>query len=253
VRLRTLAAATAAAAATFGAAGPASPGAAEQVVPILMYHVVAAPPADAPYPELYVRPADFSRQLDWLAGRGFQAVTLQRVVDSWHGTAGLPRRPIVISFDDGYRSQFVNAFPALRRRRWPGVLNLAIRNLKPSWGISARRVRTLVRAGWEIDSHTIDHPDLTAVEPEALRRQVAASRAYLRRVFGVPANFFCYPAGRYDETVMAAVRAAGYGGATTTEPGLAEPSELWELDRVRVSGSDGVEGLAAKIRSLVGA
>ena len=66
-------------------------------------------------------------------------------------------------------------------------------------------------------------------------------------MFGVPVDFFCYPAGRLDDTVVAAVRSAGYLGATTTAPGLATPADIFRLNRVRVDRSDGVAGLAAKL------
>lgn len=221
-------------------------------VPVLMYHVIAPPPAGAPYPGLYVLPADFRGQLAWLAAHGYRAVTLQRVYDAWRGAATLPKRPVVISFDDGYRSHVVNALPALRAHGWPGVLNLELRNTRESWGLSERNVRRLIRAGWEIDSHTIDHPDLTTLGAADLRHEVAGSRAALRRLFGVPASFFCYPAGRFDPTVVAAVQAAGYLGATTTEPGLASPSELFTMNRIRVDGSDGVRGLAARLQAATG-
>jgi hypothetical protein len=66
----------------------------------------------------------------------------------------------------------------------------------------------------------------------------------------VPVSFFCYPAGRFDTRVIAAVRRAGYLGATTTLYGLATPSRPYELRRVRVSRSDGLAGFAAKIERL---
>jgi len=66
----------------------------------------------------------------------------------------------------------------------------------------------------------------------------------------VPVDFFCYPSGRYDERVVEAVRRAGFFGATTTEYGLARPSEPFSLDRVRVNRTDGVAGFAAKLRAL---
>jgi len=94
------------------------------------------------------------------------------------------------------------------------------------------------------------HPDLTTVDSTRLRYQVAGSRAAIRRRFHVPVDFFCYPSGRYDDAVVAAVRAAGFLGATTTNEGLARPDSLYTLDRVRVNGSDGVRGLAAKLEAL---
>src|SRR5262245_36274295 len=72
-------------------------------VPILMYHLVGPMPPGAPYPELYVSRPDFVGQLRWLARAGYRAVTLDSVYRYWRGRERLPARPIVLSFDDGYR------------------------------------------------------------------------------------------------------------------------------------------------------
>ena len=64
------------------------------------------------------------------------------------------------------------------------------------------------------------------------------------------ANFFCYPSGRYDDAVVAAVKAAGYLGATTTNFGLARPQDLYTLARVRVNGGEGARGLAAALEAF---
>jgi peptidoglycan/xylan/chitin deacetylase (PgdA/CDA1 family) len=228
--------------------GPVRPGG--QAVPILMYHVIASPPAGAPYPGLYVPRPDFAAEVAWLAGHGYRAVTLEQVFAAWRGSAPLPRRPIVFSFDDGYRSVFTNAFPVLGARRWRGDVNLEVADTKPSWGLRPRMVRTLIAAGWELDSHTITHPDLTRVDQARLQTEVAGSRKLLRREFHVPVDFFCYPSGRFDAAVVAEVKAAGYLGATTTLYGLGRPSAPYTLDRIRVDGSDGVRGLVANLAAL---
>jgi peptidoglycan/xylan/chitin deacetylase (PgdA/CDA1 family) len=215
-----------------------------------MYHVIGNPPAGAPYPELFVRPTDFASQLRWLARHRYQVVTLRDVWDHWHRGAPLPERPIVVSFDDGYRSVVHDALPQMRDRSWPGVLNLTVKNLRGRGGLSPRQVRRLISAGWEIDAHSVTHPDLTSLDDRQLAYEVAGSRIELRRRFGVPVSFFCYPAGRFDARVIAAVRRAGYLGATTTLDGLATPSRPYELRRVRVSRSDGLAGFAARIERL---
>lgn len=214
-----------------------------------MYHVIAAPPSGAPYPDLFVRPADFEGQMRWLAQHGYHAVTLLQLYDYWHKGYALPHRPIVLSFDDGYLSDYTRALPVLRSHHWVGVLNLEVHNLQPD-DLSPWRVRALVDAGWELDAHTITHPDLTTVDAARLWREVNGSRVLIRRRFRVPVYFFCYPAGRYNAQVLAAVRQAGYRGATTTNEGLAQPSELYTLGRIRVNGSDGVSGFASKLRRL---
>ena len=222
----------------------------DRAVPVLMYHVIARPPAGSAYPDLFVPRPEFGAQMEWLASRGYRAVTLDRVYAYWHQGGSLPRKPVVLTFDDGSASIRRNALPVLRKLRWPGVLNLKLDNMRARGGITPAQVRALVGAGWELDSHTISHPDLTALSPAALEREVGDSRWMLQRQFRVPARFFCYPSGRYNATVIAAVRAAGYRGATTTRTGLARRSEPYTLARVRVDGGDGAGGLARKLQSL---
>jgi peptidoglycan/xylan/chitin deacetylase (PgdA/CDA1 family) len=212
-------------------------------VPILEYHVLGAPAADAPYPELYVSRPDFRAEMDWLDSHGFQAVTLEQVQGAWYESATLPPKPVVISFDDGYRPQFTFALPQLRAHGWAGVLNLKAEGSD----LYGSNVRAMIAAGWELASHTIDHSDLTTLDATALRREVTGSRRILQREYGVPVANFCYPAGQYDDAVIAAVEAAGYRGATTEIPGYASRQDPYELARFEILGSSGVSGLAADL------
>lgn len=233
---------------------PTSVGSARHhtAVPILMYHELRDPPAGARFPELYVRPSDFRRQMAWLESHGYHPVTLRAVWNHWYHGAPLASRPIVISNDDGFASTALVALSELRSRHWPAVLDLALHHLDVRWGLWSRNVRELIAAGWEIDVHTLTHPDLTTVSDDQLVREVAGSRRELRRRFGVPVEFFCYPSGRFNGRVIAAVRRAGFLGATTTLAGLAVKRETFTLRRVRVERGDGVRGFASSLQSLLG-
>lgn len=214
-------------------------------VPILMYHAISPAPPGAQLPALFVPEGEFEAQMKWLRDADFNGVTLGQVFAAWNEGEPIARNPVVISFDDGLQSQYVGARPMLDRLGWPGVLNLELDHLD-SGDLSRDQVHELIDAGWEIDSHTYSHPDLTADGVE-LDREVAYSRRYLQEKFGIPVDFFCYPAGDYDDEVIAAVEAAGYAGATTTVEGLAEPDAPYELSRIRVEPGDGAEGLKAKL------
>jgi peptidoglycan/xylan/chitin deacetylase (PgdA/CDA1 family) len=217
-------------------------------VPILMYHVVATAPAGTPYPGLWVPTRTFAAQMQALRRAGYHAITMAATFAAWRHGAPLPRRPVVLSFDDGYLGDYTHARPVLRRLGWPGVLNLLLANVRPG-DLSARQVRGLIRAGWEIDSHTLTHPDLTSVGEPQLRRELAGSQARIRRLFGQPAHFFCYPVGRYDARVVAAVRAAGYWGALTEDEGYGSASEPYTLKRVRVQHGESPAALLAALRT----
>jgi peptidoglycan/xylan/chitin deacetylase (PgdA/CDA1 family) len=218
-------------------------------VPILEYHVLGQAPEDAPYPELYVGRTDFSKQMDWLEEQGFEAVTLEQVEEAWYHGATLPPKPIVLSFDDGYRPQFTFALPELRKHGWAGVLNLKAEGSD----LYESNVEAMIGAGWELAAHTIHHLDLTELGPEGLTEEVAGSRAILRREYGVPVKDFCYPAGEFNEAVIAAVEAAGYVGATTEISGYAEKDAPYELARFEILGDSHVSGLAEDLKNGEGA
>lgn len=213
-------------------------------VPILEYHVLGAPSADAPYPELYVARPDFHQQMGWLDSHGYEAVTLETVEDAWYHGGTLPAKPVVLSFDDGYRPQFTFALPELRKHGWPGLLNLKAEGSD----LYTSNVEAMIDAGWELAAHTIHHLDLTTLGAAQLKEEVAGSREILRREYGVPVANFCYPAGRFDDTVIAAVKAAGYTGATTEISGYATSEAPYELARFEILGSTGVSGLAKDLR-----
>ena len=208
-------------------------------VPILMYHVIAAPPPGAPFPGLYVPPAEFAEQMQALKGAGWHAVTLDEVEAYWrHGSSLGAGKPIVISFDNGYNSQYTQALPVLRRMGWVGDENIQLTGLPPSQGgLGPAQIRGLLAAGWELDTQGISHADLITLDAEELHYQVAVARQTLQQRYHVPVNWFCYPSGDYDATVVAAVKAAGFVGSTTVVPGWAHPGDdRYRLHRLRVLG-----------------
>jgi peptidoglycan/xylan/chitin deacetylase (PgdA/CDA1 family) len=228
------------AASTGGAAASARTGPpGTDPVPILMYHVIAAPPPGAPFPGLYVQPAEFAEQMQALKGAGWHAVTLDQVEAYWR--SGVPLgagKPIVITFDNGYNSQYTQALPVLRRMGWVADENLQLTGLPPSQGgLGPGQIGGLLAAGWELDTQGMSHADLVTLDAEELHYQVAVARETLQQRYHVPVNWFCYPSGQYDPTVVAAVKAAGFVGSTTVVPGWTHPGDdPYRLHRLRVLG-----------------
>jgi peptidoglycan/xylan/chitin deacetylase (PgdA/CDA1 family) len=222
-------------------------------VPILMYHVINPPPPAAKFPGLYVPPEEFAAQMRALVQAGFHAVTMDQMLANWTRGTPLPQgKPIVVSFDNGYQSQLTQALPVLRRLGWVGVENVQLTGLPPSQGgLSEAQVKELVSAGWELDTQGISHADLITLAPTALREQVAAAREEVRRRYNVPVNWFCYPSGHYNSTVIAEVKAAGYVGSTTVVPGWASPGEdPYRLPRLRVLGGTSPQALLSQIATV---
>jgi peptidoglycan/xylan/chitin deacetylase (PgdA/CDA1 family) len=225
----------------------------DEPAPILMYHVIAPAPTGAPFPGLYVTPAEFAAQMHALKRAGWTAVTLDELAAYWREGVSLPAgKPIVVSFDNGYHSQLAQALPILRRLGWVGDENIQLTGLPPSQGgLSQREVRALLAAGWELDTQGTSHADLIALDAAELHEQVARTRTILQRRYRVPVNWFCYPSGHYDASVIAAVRAAGYDGSTTVVPGWAHrDDDPYRLPRLRVLGGISPSALLSLIAAV---
>jgi peptidoglycan/xylan/chitin deacetylase (PgdA/CDA1 family) len=146
------------------------------------------------------------------------------VYEYWLNGTPLPAHPIVVSFDDGHLSQDTQAMPVLHKLHWAGVLNLKVNAVKSPYTLPAWHVRDMLAAVWELDAHTITHPDLTHVDDAQLWYEVHGSRVELHHMFHVPVDFFCYP--------------------------LARPQDIYTLSRIRINGSDHVLGFGQKLESL---
>ena len=230
------------------AKGTGVPG--DATVPILMYHVINPPPAGAPFPGLYVPASEFAEQMQALKSAGWHAVTMDQLQANWtRGVPLGPGKPIVITFDNGYTSQYTNALPVLQRLGWVGVENIQLLGLPPSQGgLTDQQVRDLISAGWELDTQGMSHADLIKEDAAGLQYQIAHARQLLRSRYGAAVNWFCYPSGHYDATVIDAVKAAGFVGSTTVVPGWASRADdLYRLPRLRVLGGTSGPALLEQI------
>jgi peptidoglycan/xylan/chitin deacetylase (PgdA/CDA1 family) len=226
----------------------------QAAVPILAYHVINQAPPGSPISSssLYVPTSEFSAQMQALRAAGWHAITLDQLEANWTRGAALgPGKPLVLTFDDGYASHFTNALPILKRYGWVGVENLQLSGLAPAdGGLSDSQVRGLIAAGWELDSEAGGQSDLTSLDPLTLSEQVTTARQTLRSRYNVPANWFCYPGGHYNGTVIAAARAVGFVGATTTFAGWAGPqSARFRLPRIEVRAGTTPSQLLTQIAS----
>jgi peptidoglycan/xylan/chitin deacetylase (PgdA/CDA1 family) len=228
--------------------GNGTPG--DATVPILMYHVINSPPEGAPYPSLYVPADEFDAQMQALKSAGWVAVTLDQLWANWTTGAKLPAgKPFVLTFDNGYYSQFSAALPELKKLGWVADENMQLTGLPPSQGgLTEGEIRAMVAAGWELDTQGISHADLVELSGSELTAQVAGARHTIQHRFHVPVNWFCYPSGQYDAAVIAEVKAAGFKGSTTVVPGWASrSSDPYELPRLRIVGGTTPEALESQM------
>lgn len=217
-----------------------------------MYHYVEPlpPGADRFRRDLTVPPESFEAQLRYLAAAGYHTITLSDL--HHHLTEGrpLPSRPIILTFDDGYRDAYTIAFPLLQEYGFVGtffVLATPAHFESPNY-LTWAMMREMTAAGMDIQGHGRDHVDMRGRTYDYLVYQLLGVKEAVEYHTGQPVVFFCYPSGHYDANVIAVLQAAGYWGAVTTEHGRVHTREtLFTLDRIRIRGTDSLEAFVAKV------
>jgi peptidoglycan/xylan/chitin deacetylase (PgdA/CDA1 family) len=232
--------------------------AARAVIPILMYHNIARPPADTLLRSLYVTPAAFRRQLRLLHALGYVGVSMSEAMPYLRGERS--GRVAVLTFDDGYVDNLENAVPVLQDAGFSATCyfvsgglggynswdDAVIKTRKPI--MDRAQVRAWADAGLEVGSHSHSHPQLTRCDDAVLDNELARSRDELQQIAGTTVTQFCYPYGDHDERVAKAVARAGYVAATTTHRGRARAGDdLFTLRRVLVGGHNWLPQVAVKL------
>jgi peptidoglycan/xylan/chitin deacetylase (PgdA/CDA1 family) len=205
---------------------------------VLMYHHVSSRAADGPYGRaLTVSPQEFEGQLQLLKGDACSVVGLHRVVDDVR-TGRLQRCEVALTFDDGYADAATVALPLLLRYQAVGTFFVTTGFLGTAGHLSPAGVRRLAGAGMEIGAHTVTHADLTLLSAADVRSEIRRSRTVLQALSGQPVGAFAYPAGSYDASVEAAVQAAGFDLAVSTDAGVLSPAalrrDIYALPRYRI-------------------
>lgn len=221
-------------------------------VPILMYHYVSelAPNADRYRVDLTVLPQNFYAQLQYLADAGYHTITLTDLY--LHLTQGypLPEKPIVLTFDDGYRDAYEVVFPALLDYGFTAtffVLATPTHFESPAY-LTWAQMKEMADAGMEIQAHGRDHVDLRGRSYDYLVYQILGIQEAIEQHTGRLPRFFCYPSGKRDGNVIAVLKSAGYWGAVTTEWGQTHTREnLFDMPRVRVRGVDTLASFIDKL------
>ena len=188
-----------------------------------MYHRVEEIPRDAAYPTNFVRPAQFRDQLAALTDWGYTSVTLADWLAYVGGRKSLPSRPVMLTFDDGYRSVLDNAWPLLRAQEFHALTFLVTEQLggtnawdtreRPAPLLSAEDVLALRRAGMDFGSHTRTHRPLTRLSAAAVDEELSGSRRDLAALLGEPPLALAYPFNNQNRVVRGAAQRAGYSAA----------------------------------------
>jgi peptidoglycan/xylan/chitin deacetylase (PgdA/CDA1 family) len=230
-------------------------------VPILMYHEVSPSPHTA-FQRYTVTVREFTRQMRILTTLGYETIDLDTLVRARGGRGSLPRRPVIITFDDGYQGSVDHAVPVLRAHNFTasfflvaGLVGETSRWMIPDLGVDLPLMgwdtaRKLGAEGFQFGAHTMTHPRLTGVDSAACRTELVDARKYIEQELSRPATHLAYPFGSYDRSVQMLAAEAGYVTACSTRPGLSPADDdPLALHRVSVYGHDSVFDFVSRLRT----
>ena len=189
----------------------------EIIVPVLMYHNLSES-----YPAgtegVNITPALFEQHMRAILERGYEPVFIADYYDSVKRGKTLPKKPIIITFDDGYLSNYEIAYPILKKLNIPATIFVVTSTvgLKEGQGVSTphfswQQAKEMQESGIiDIHSHSHTHRNMTAISAAELQEELRLSRYLIERNLGKSCFVFSYPFGGYNEVTSKLSRYAGY-------------------------------------------
>jgi peptidoglycan/xylan/chitin deacetylase (PgdA/CDA1 family) len=186
-------------------------------VPVLMYHSIS----DAPGNPLCVKPSEFEKQMHYLHEQHFHSVTLAQLESYLYRHQALPKKPFVITFDDGNKDNVSIALPILRKYEFTAA-EFVPGSYVAKEGFSSEDIITLDSEGWDIGNHTYNHRMLTDLNSGEQKSELEKTNHILSSILREKKiRYFSSPVGKYNQTVLNTLKTEGFTLAFTTEHGWA--------------------------------
>jgi len=202
-------------------------------IPILMYHSISD---SDPNNNLLVPVEQFEAEVKWLKENGFTPMLLEDVLKAYN-TGYVPKKPVAITFDDGYSDNYTDAYRILKENKMKATFFIITNNTdKDSYYMDSNMLKEMKDNGMAIENHTSRHIEFTNISRDEKAMIIQEGIDALKEKVGVDSKFVCYPVGRYDEETIEVEKELGIKAAVTTEPGISSISDgIYSLKRVRMT------------------
>lgn len=216
-------------------------------VPVLYYHSVDPSEAN----EVIISPEKLKEQLTFIKNSGYTTLTISELNNYILNNAPIPEKSIVITFDDGYADNYINAFPILKELDIKATI-FVISNFtdKDGYYMTSQQIKEMSDYGIDIQSHTASHSHLNQLTYEEQLSELKTSKEKLESIIGKPIISVAYPFGDYDDNTILASEEAGYSLAFNTNKGLADRDDNpLNLNRIYISSTYSIEDFKEKLTS----
>lgn len=210
-----------------------------QSIPVLYYHSISYEKGN----ELRIPKEKFRQQMQYLKDNGYITLTLDEFYSFLVNNSPVPTKSVIITFDDGYKDNYENAFPVLKEFGFKAtifVITSTIDNEKNF--LTSTELKQMQNNGIDIESHTVNHDKLCNLTYDNQVKTLKDSKEFLEKLLHKDVKYIAYPYGKWNEDTLKAVKSVGYDMAFTTIGGWSNKSQgLYTLDRVYVSSNHGID------------
>lgn len=233
------------------------------VIPIIFYHKIDKPSPDALVRGGFTPPRRFARQMSYLKRMGFVFYQASELIEHYRQTGMFPDNGIALTFDDGWKDNYTNAFPILRDLDIkatifiiPSVIGetstkAAAKGEGPRAHLAREEILEMSRQGIEFGSHSMNHRLLPELSREEVKLEVEEAKKQIEELIQKPCRTFAYPAGYYSDEAKKIISEAGHTAAFTTVYGPADRIDLYALNRTEILRRDRfLFQFAKKVNSL---
>lgn len=215
-------------------------------IPVLCYHDVT--PKNPNNNELLVNPEKFKEQLQYLKDNNYTPITLDELYDYLRNNKPLPEKPVVITFDDGYKGNYEYAYPLLKEFKFPATVFMISNYVGAPDFMTADQLKEMSNNGIEIESHTFKHDDLSILDEAKQLETLKDSKVNLEKIIEKPVDFVAYPFGRYNSSTRVAAEKAGYKLGFNLNGNFADRKDNnFNIDRIYVSNNDSLNKFESRL------
>jgi peptidoglycan/xylan/chitin deacetylase (PgdA/CDA1 family) len=220
------------------------------IVPVLLYHKIDRPAPDSRVRGGFTPPARFARQMAYLKKHGFVFYTASELIEHFREHGEFPRRAVTLTFDDGWKDNYTNAFPILKRLGIKATIFLIPSCIGQTSAkaqadgesgrehLSREEILEMSQHGIEFGSHSMNHRLLHEIAPRDVEFEIEESKRQLENLLQRSCKVFAYPAGFFTEQARRVLEKTGHVAAFTTVYGPSDPLDLYALNRIEVLRRD---------------
>lgn len=205
----------------------------DQGIPVIMYHSIKYEKNNC----VRLPKENFEKQMKYLKDNNYTTLTLDELYDFFEKNIPVPKKSVVLTFDDGYKDNYDTAYPILKKYGFKATVFVITNCIGTGEYLTEEELKEMDQNGFDVESHTANHETLTKLSYDKQYDTISQSKERLEKLLNKKVKYIAYPCGKYNNNTVKAVKNAGYKMALSTDGRWADKSDgIFTLDRVFISG-----------------